>query len=274
MAQMPEQTTPTVVDSIDSLQFLIRELINQVEPKTLYIDLEGINLSRHGTVSFLTLLVNYGGVHPDHLYLIDIHTLGSAAFNTSSTTLALNNQSKTLKDILESPTQTKVIFDVRNDSDALFSNFGIRLQGVMDLQLMENAARKGNVRGKKMVHGLAKCIKEDSNLSEDQKIKWELAKEEGRRLFAPELGGCYEVFNERPLKKEIKAYCEQDVWFLPHLYKVYRDRLGIGYSEGPNWYKAISSETAKRLEESRSETYEPQGRDKALAPVWETSQYV
>ena len=39
--------------------------------------------------------------------------------------------------------------------------------------------------------------------------KWNANKQAGRRLFAPELGGTYQVFNERPLSDAIIAYlCE------------------------------------------------------------------
>lgn len=198
---------PTIfVDSAESLQLFMRELIDQVEnstPKTLYLDLEGIKLSRNGTVSILTLLLNDGGFHPDHVCLIDIRTLGCSAFTAPSMTSAANdNRRKTQKDLLESPTETKVTFDVRNDQNALFSHYGIRMQGIMDLQLMENAARKGSPGGKRLVYGLAKRIMEDSDLSEVQKKTWKDTKQRGRRLFAPELGGCYEIFNERPLKEE------------------------------------------------------------------------
>lgn len=46
-----------------------------------------------------------------------------------------------LKSILESSMTPKVFFDVRTDSDALYGQFGIRLAGIIDLQLMEVASR-------------------------------------------------------------------------------------------------------------------------------------
>lgn len=46
-----------------------------------------------------------------------------------------------LQSILESPKTPKVFFDVRTDSDALFAQFGIKLAGIIDLQLMELASR-------------------------------------------------------------------------------------------------------------------------------------
>ncbi|KAL2192838.1 hypothetical protein P885DRAFT_64589 [Corynascus similis CBS 632.67] len=83
-------------------------------------------------------------------YLIDIHVLGEKTFSTSS--LATG---RTFKDILESCSIPKVFFDVRRDSDALYSHFQIRLAGVQDLQLMELATRSFPRR---VVCGLARCI--------------------------------------------------------------------------------------------------------------------
>jgi exonuclease 3'-5' domain-containing protein 1 len=80
-------------------------------PPSLYIDLEGVYLCRHGSVSILQL-----HIHPTSTtHLIDIYSLGFAAFSTPGT----NGQ--TLKSIFESPETPKIFFDVRNDSDALFS---------------------------------------------------------------------------------------------------------------------------------------------------------
>ncbi|KAL8997098.1 MAG: hypothetical protein Q9169_003534 [Polycauliona sp. 2 TL-2023] len=94
---------------------------------SLFIDLEGVNLCRNGTVSILQVLVSPGG----STYLIDIHSLGSKAFHTPG----VDGQT-TLKSILESDAISKVFFDVRNDSDALYAHFGIKLAGIQDLQLM------------------------------------------------------------------------------------------------------------------------------------------
>lgn len=74
--------------------------------------------------------------------MIDIHALGSSAFETQSTGGQNYGRDISLKDILESPEESKIIFDMRNDSDAWFSHFGIRMEHVMDLQLMENAFRR------------------------------------------------------------------------------------------------------------------------------------
>lgn len=146
----------------------------------MFIDLEGIKLSRHGSLSILSL---YEASH-NVVYLIDVHTMGEKAFTTGSVTL---------EDILQAPNVPKVIFDVRNDSDALFKHFGVDLAGVRDLQLMELAQRRGS---KRLVSGLANCVERDSGLSTTAITEWKLRKDSGRRLFAPELGGGNKVFNE------------------------------------------------------------------------------
>jgi exonuclease 3'-5' domain-containing protein 1 len=65
---------------------------------------------------------------------------------------------------------------------------------------MENTSRPTNKRGMRLLHGLAKCVEDFSSLSEDEKKAWAAAKERGQRLFSPEKGGSFDIFNKRPLK--------------------------------------------------------------------------
>lgn len=67
------------------------------------------------------------------MYLVDVTTLGRSVFDTAG------SDKRTLKHILESEDTIKVFFDIRNDSDALFSLCGVRIGGVEDTQLMELA---------------------------------------------------------------------------------------------------------------------------------------
>ena len=110
---------------------------------------------------------------------------------------------KTLKDILQDDKIPKVFFDVRNDSDALFAHFGVALQGVEDVQLMESATRR-TTGSRKFLSGLAKCVEKNVLISLHgiDLVSWKAAKEKGERLFKAEHGGSYEVFNQRPLPEE------------------------------------------------------------------------
>ncbi|KAH7025240.1 uncharacterized protein B0I36DRAFT_424735 [Microdochium trichocladiopsis] len=119
------------------------------------------------------------------VYVIDVYSLGLQTFNTTGT------KGRTLKDVLEDEKIPKILFDVRNDSDALFAHFGVALQGVQDLQLMESATRT-TTSSRKYLHSLARCIEQHA-LHSEELTSWKRAKEKGRRLFRSEYGGSYEI---------------------------------------------------------------------------------
>jgi exonuclease 3'-5' domain-containing protein 1 len=80
-------------------------------------------------------------------------------------------------------------------------------------------------------------------------------------LFAPENGGSYEVFNTRPLQDEIMSYCLQDIVFLPILWETFITKL-----KGSRWLSKVEIETAKRVQISQTQAYEPHGDHKYLGP--------
>ncbi|KFY20822.1 hypothetical protein V491_03398 [Pseudogymnoascus sp. VKM F-3775] len=231
-----------LVDSPEAVAHLVDSLLDlPISAPSLYIDIEGVNLSRLGSVSILQVLVQ----PQDKTYLVDIHTLGSKAFDTAGVT------GQTLKDILESTTIPNVFFDVRNDSDALFSHFGVNLACLQDIQLMELATRTFSRR---CVNGLARCIERDLAMTQSERQQWAEGKDKGRRLFAPELGGSYEVFNLRPLAEEIALYCTQDVKLMPRLWSLYSKRLS------PAWARKVEIATKDRI--ALSHTAEYNGKEK------------
>lgn len=158
----------SVLDTLDSLP---------THPPSIYIDLEGEKLSRHGTISIMQIHVR----PTSRTYLIDLHVLRQQAFDVCG------SSGQTLESILESRVIPKVFFDVRNDSDALYKHFSICLAGIQDLQLMELATRSF---GRKHVNGLAKCVERDGRLSATESLRWKDCKEKGVRLFAPERGAA------------------------------------------------------------------------------------
>jgi hypothetical protein len=113
------QLDVTFVASIPAL-LPLGELVNlPVESPSQYVDLGGINLSRHGSTSIVSLYLRPS----KKVYLVDIYTLGSIAFSTVHNRISL-------KCILEPATILKVFFDIRNDSDALFSHYEILVDGI------------------------------------------------------------------------------------------------------------------------------------------------
>lgn len=198
-ASLEDEPSLLIIDAVGDLTELLKGLADlPAWPPSLFIDLEGINLSRNGTISILQVFVS----STQKTYLVDIYTLRDKAFSHPA------SEGSTLRSILESPSIPKVFFDVRNDSDALFSHYGINLAGVQDLQLMELAT---HTFSRRLVNGLGKCIEHDAPMTLCERAKWKACKEAGRKFFAPECGGSYEVFIARPLSAEIIQYCAQDV---------------------------------------------------------------
>jgi exonuclease 3'-5' domain-containing protein 1 len=214
--------TTTLISTTSDLQTYLNTLPPLIDQKmSLYIDLEGTKLSRHGSISLMTIYVPFSNT----VYIIDVQTLGESAFTTTA-----GDSTTALRTVLEDESIPKVFFDVRNDNDALYAHFGIMLAGVHDLQLMELACRGncGRNASREFVSGLGKAIKIDlpeSIFSAQQKLEWQQNKARITALFAPTQGGIYEVFSERPLKPEIMKYCEMDFVLLPKLYAVYNKEL-------------------------------------------------
>nr|POF11242.1 hypothetical protein CFP56_76042 [Quercus suber] len=239
---------PQLVDTEQAIKDLINTLPHRDHGvPSLYLDIEGQNLSRDGTISLLTILVEA----QQEVYLVDVTVLKESAFNTAAA------DGRTLRSILESDSVTKVFFDIRNDSDALFGLFGIQVKGVEDLQLLELASRGFNRR---RVNGLARCIEQDAGLGWTERQTWMTVKDRGRKLFAPELGGSYTVFDARPLADEMKKYCVQDVTVMPTLRRVYCSKLCDA------WWRRIEQETLARIASSQRPDYIGHGRQKALGP--------
>jgi exonuclease 3'-5' domain-containing protein 1 len=189
------------------------------------------------------------------IYLLDIHRLRKTAFSTT------NSSATSLKTILESPTIPKVIFDIRNDSDALFSHFQISVDGIKDLQLMELATRKGS---KDFVAVLAKCIEKDSTVSTAAKAEWQRTKEGASRLYDLKKGRRYKIFNERPMRPEIVQYCARDVALLPGLYNVYNAKLRLPGEKF--WQVQVREATKDRIKLSQSPGYDGQAKIKVCGP--------
>ncbi|RFU81465.1 3 -5 exonuclease [Trichoderma arundinaceum] len=240
----------TLIDTLPALSAVVDSLKGlPTEPPSIYVDLEGVNLSRNGTISILQLYI-----HPTKkTYLIDVLSLKDRCFSTPG------GNGHSLKVILESTTIPKVFFDVRNDSDALYSHFQISLAGILDLQLMELATR---TFPRRLVQGLAKCIEKDALfMCTIDRLNWMETKERGANLFLPEKGGSYQVFLERPQRREILTYCAQDVHILPRLWGAYDSKITA------IWKQRVVETSMDRVRLSQSPSYNAKERDKILAPA-------
>ncbi|KAG8156727.1 hypothetical protein KVR01_013332 [Diaporthe batatas] len=243
---------PKLLSLLDKLS-AVRPPTGPFDPPSLYCDIEGENLGRRGTISIFALFH-----YPENTaYLIDVHKLQHDAFT------AANEGGTTLKSVLESSEVPKGFFDIRNDSDALFSLFGIKVACIHDIQLMELARRNGS---KRRVSGLARCIEMDLKAVSDRSGAERAirAKRAGERLWNPRLGGLYAVFNQRPMLPAIVEYCSADVSILPSLWKAYVTELR---ADGKMfWRSQVRQKTLARIKESQSARYDPEGGDRSAGP--------
>lgn len=221
--------------------------LSSIEPdSTLYIDLEGNNLGRHGTITLVTILV-----HPQNVTgVVDVLTLGESAFSIQS------DKGQSLKSIFEDPGIATCVWDVRNDADALWAHFKVALAGVIDIQLLENASRPAHFN-KYNLSGLGNAVKYDlaGIMGNFERQKWMQTKSEGAALMPTD------VFSKRPLPPNVLQYCVNDVVALPALRNRYTQRIT------PQWLSKAMEESRRRAEDARSPGFNPgPSPAKALGP--------
>ena len=192
----------SLIDTAAACKEVVAKLLNESE---VACDLEGVDLSRRGKVSILQLAPRSD---PSQVYLIDITTLQQDAFVSGD-----------LSKLLESESVLKVMFDPRNDCDALHHVHQQKVNNIYDVQIAFCVKENTKNRGRQMryVKGMKGCLELIANSSPALRSEMRAAesvKEQGLKLFAPELGGCYSVWEERPLQPVLVKYCAYDVKYL------------------------------------------------------------
>lgn len=177
---------------VDTIQKVIDSVAELRLCTMIAIDLEGIELCRDGRVSIIQITSR-----ANFVYLFDITTLKQSAFDHG------------LKSLIEDITIGKVFFDLRADCDALFHQFQVLPKNVLDCQIAYMKAPEQ--RRSRFNIGFRKALLATQVLTLKKREKMAAIKEAGCKLFAPELGGSYEVFDARPLAHELLDYLVTDV---------------------------------------------------------------
>lgn len=175
------------VDTVDEVKETVKELKHQ---KEIAVDCKGKNLSRVGTLDILTI-----GTVDENIFLFDIKKLGATAFNGTG-----------LREMLESGSAVKLMYDCRNDSDALMKRlYNVKLNGVLDLQLVEFYRTRRNATQPENWKSLRDCLEEythdDVSVALKDRISEQIrdAHQSGKTIW-----------NKRPLSSELKDYCAVD----------------------------------------------------------------
>lgn len=234
----------------------LHEFLSSIPPRaTLYVDLEGDNICRNGSISVLTILIH----QLQEIRIIDILSLGYSAFTTPS------DSGETLKTILEDRSITKCFWDVRNYADALWALYNVNLTNVIDIQLLENASRKTG-RDKEYLARRETAIRNDLNpvvgakhTGLDRPLGSSWIPIQGSGKGSDELQDFPRILR-RPLDKDIILDCTRDVLHLRSLRDVYMKRISIA------WLGKVRQESAKRIAQAHGEEYVPQSPLEAKGP--------
>ncbi len=93
-------------------------LLAKLEQRALFaFDCESVKLNREHKVSLMNICLEDGSI-----FLVDIQALGGIDAR--------------LKRVLEDKNITKVMFDCRSDTDCLYHQHNVKLQGIEDMQIM------------------------------------------------------------------------------------------------------------------------------------------
>ena len=167
-----------------------QRLPDQPPAKMIAVDLEGINMSRTGQVSLVTVATGRT------VYVFDIVELGKEAF--------LNG----LQAVLHAQHILKLLFDCRTDVDALKYQFNVDVEPVCDLQVTcmihcLPAHKRNHLLGMKKAF-------ERMNIFDRESC--ELKERVAKQTFESS-GGDPKLWVQRPLLEDLFAYSVADVKF-------------------------------------------------------------
>ena len=217
-----------VVDRDSVLLEAISEIKQKIAERNtlLAVDCEGDSLSRKGALTVITVATE------EKVYIFDVQKLGQVVFSGG------------LGEILEDSSREKLMFDCRQDSDALWHQFQVKLKGVLDIQLLEIIYRRENpsestartpqvsTRNKRgfqsnrcsqriheieKLYGFGRCIElylQDEKLSK--------VKDKGKELLEEDK----KVWIKRPLTDALIQYCIVDTMAMVRLYNKMEDVNG------------------------------------------------
>ena len=205
-------STTVFVDNEDQLIKAVTELSTHSE---VAFDTEGVELGRNGRLTIAT----FGGLDTADapIYVVDVLVLGGER--------VFSRELPSFRCLLEDITIKKVTFDCRCDSDALLHQFDVRLRGVLDLQVFDQAARIHTFGeappercpyvkvggGTRYLQGVESVLARYPDPTNNAAI---------RKLPAPHRDNT-EVWGKRPLSADAVAYAAVDV----HINKVLLERM-------------------------------------------------
>ncbi|KAH7890516.1 ribonuclease H-like domain-containing protein [Phlebopus sp. FC_14] len=226
-------TRYTYCDNVSSVSYATRLLARS---SYLIIDCEGKNLG--GTDGVLSLMC-IGTERAEHVFLFDVLALKAQPRNA--------HMPRRLEHILSNPAVRKVMWDCRNDFLEVLGQYGVALQGILDLQLAEIHSRI-SVRGEKEWKRMARLaaggkrlplplIKQNPDLflgvhglqGMDACIKEARLVVTGKdpQVVAMHKANGSTIWLERPLLPQLLQYAAHDIEMIGALYEYFKQNLWI-----------------------------------------------
>ena len=235
-----------MVNSIDSLYIAtacIRARIK--ESKLIAVDLEGVDLSAEGTICIVQIATSLDAP----VYLFDIVALGMTAFSDEA-----------LKGLLEDGDIQKILFDVRADANALSHLFKVKMENVIDLQLVDAAYSRLNGKDDDRVHGLGWLLTKTqrANLSDTEKVHMKELKDNMKAIYDTN----NRIWEGRPLSPTLLEYCTDAIYFFP-MYESYTNELYKKFRSAP-WLDAVLQSTLDRIEWAHSDSFNRMDKDRLI----------
>jgi exonuclease 3'-5' domain-containing protein 1 len=228
---------------------------------SLGVSCEGVNLCRLGQLEYVVLC----WAHENTLVtVVDVQALPEAFVLTPE------SGGTSLKEVLGNPGIWKVVFDPRNAADILAHQYEVSLNGVVDLQLAEVAARRMGGLTVRYVTGMAKVLAQNTDgLSGEEFAAVESFLQAGFALTDPKAGGAEENWNARPLPMELLAFAATKAWVLPRLYATLEGKLGAT----SEWWNPVFAASAERAAWWSYEVYvQPSAEAPAMDPIeWQAA---
>ena len=186
------------IDTELQLSIAIEEIRQAIQKgETIAVDCEGVNLSRFGSVTLINIAVR------GQVYLIDVLKIGNTAYDGE------------LRSILEDKSIQKLMFDCREDADALKHLYNVRLDGVLDVQLLEVMDRirhSGYTKIRSLKHCLELFVSDKTMLEVKQKGRSSMSQDK-------------KLWEKRPLSEDILKYASFDVLAIFKLYDALYHRV-------------------------------------------------
>jgi len=173
------------------------------------VDCEGVAMSRTGRVTLIQVATEH------KVYLFDVLKLGSAAFEAYGDGPSGNGGSQTtLKHVLEGSSVLKLMYDCRRDSDSLFHQFNVKLQAVLDIQLLDVALHRQQGQIVERLSGFARCARlwlGSKTYGPVMSLKEKIKSKYAERIDGDENS---DIWAKRPMCADVLRYAAVDVALL------------------------------------------------------------